>query len=714
MRKSRFQIPAIIRLIFTAVILFSLHIPVYPRTRQLNVLLITVDTLRADYLGCYGNKKIGTPSIDSLAEAGILFEYAYAHNVVTLPSHANIMTGTYPIFHGIRDDIGFRLDGRFVTLAEILKKNGYKTAAFVGAFVLDSKFGLDQGFDLYDDFYGASDSLAEFSMVERRAEKVIESALEWLEAGGRTRWFCWIHLFDPHIPYRPPQPFKDKYKQDLYAGEVAYVDFSLRRLLEYIKSTNQARETLVVLTSDHGESLGEHEERTHGIFAYNSTLHIPLIFHLPRIFRKPKVIQKRARHIDILPTILEILKIDVPRDVQGRSLLTLLKKSKSWKVDDSYFEAMTAHLNSDWAPLQGILSGDFKYINLPIKELYDVRSDPREEKNLARNKKSVVNELDNRLNKLLNEYSALPSLRGQRRREDLETLRKLEALGYVGGGSTKFQKKVYTQKDDPKKLIDLHNSMLEAIDVYHDEGEAEEAARIFQDILSQRPTFSRIYSHLAFIYRQRGRLNEAIETLEKALSLGVEEHSILSKLGVYYQEAERYRESAEVLEVFIERYPEDPNAYNYLGVSYWRLGKLEKAVETFKKLFALDSTHASGHNNLGSVYLSQKKISLAVQQFEAALKVAPRMAAAYNGLGVAYANQKNYDEAIKNWQRAVELDDRQYDALYNLGVLLTKRGEFDSALEYIEKFIKNAPPAKYEKDIKKMKKLMTRIKSRNN
>jgi len=713
MRKHRFRISILIPLILTAGILFSLNNRVFSKTGQLNLLLITVDTLRADYLGCYGNQKIETPSVDSLAEAGILFKHAYAHNVVTLPSHANIMTGTYPIFHGIRDDIGFRLGEKFVTLAEILKKNGYKSAAFVGAFVLDSRFGLDQGFDLYDDFYGSPDSLAEFSMVERRSEKVVEPALEWLLANGKSRWFCWIHLFDPHIPYRPPQPFKDRYKGNLYAGEVAYTDFCLGRLVDYLKSNRLDRETLIIFTSDHGESLGEHKERTHGIFAYNSTLHIPLIFCQPRIFSKPKVIQQRVRHIDILPTILDILEMDAPQDVQGRSLFALIKNPKKWKVDDSYFEAMTAQLNSNWAPLQGILSGKFKYIDLPIKELYDLESDPREEKNLVEDKKSVVKELDNGLNKLLKGYSSPSSKREQRRKEDLETLKKLEALGYVGGGSKKVQKKVYVREDDPKELVDLHNSMLDAIDAYYDEGKAEEAIKNFQEILRQRPTFSRIYSHLAFIYRQEGRLGEAIETLERALSLGIEESSILYKLGIYYQEAERYEESTKILEAFIERHPDYADAYNYLGVSYWRLGKIEKAVETFQKLFALDKTHASAHHNLGSVYLSQKKFSLAIQQFDLALKGAPQMAAAYNGLGVAYAGQESYNEAVKNWQKAVELDVYQYDALYNLCILLTKRGQFEPALKYIEKFIENAPPAKYGKDIEKMKKLRAKIKSRS-
>lgn len=699
--------------LFLGIFLLVLPNSSFSRDSELNVLLITVDTLRADYLGCYGNRKVETPGLDTLARKGILFKRAFAHNVVTLPSHTNIMTGTYPVFHGVRDDIGFRLEEGFDTLAEILKKEGYETAAFIGAFVLDSRFGLDQGFDLYDDFYGGGKGMYEFSMVERQAEEVVSPALEWLRSHQESRWFCWVHLFDPHIPYRPPQPFSDKYKGDPYAGEVAYADHWIGKLIDYIKDKDLEKMTLIVVTADHGESLGEHKERTHGIFAYNSTLHIPLIFSQPRIFSKPKTIQHRVRHIDILPTILEILKIKVPHNVQGRSLLGLVKEPKKWREDDSYFEALTAHLNSNWAPLQGLLSGSFKYIDLPIREIYDERSDLEEKNNLAEARESLVRKLDGKLNDLLDKYSQVSSPNERRRSEDLETLRKLESLGYVAGGSLKVRQREYTEKDDPKRLIGLHNRMLDAIDGYYDEGKAEEAISIFNEILRQRPSFSRVYSHLAYVYHQQGQIVEAIETLEKALSHGIEYGSLQYKLGIYYQEAKRYKESSEILETLVERFPENLDAYNYLGVSYWRMGNPEKAVETFKKLLARDGSHASAHNNLGSVYLSQERYDLAMAQFKLALQYAPRMAAAHNGLGVACASQKDDDKALYHWQRAVELDIHQYDALYNLSILLVKKGKPEKALRYINLFIENAPAKQYKKDVERMKELRARIKSKS-
>ncbi|MFQ6083570.1 MAG: sulfatase-like hydrolase/transferase [Candidatus Aminicenantia bacterium] len=696
-------------IVLDLILLFPKHIQSSTKTDRLNVLLITIDTLRADYLSCYGSKIIKTPNIDNLAKNGILFKYAVAHNVVTLPSHISILTGTYPVFHGVRDNVGFRLDEKSVILSEILKERDYKTAAFIGAFPLDNRFGLDQGFDLYDDFYGNTGAQNDFTFVERRAEEVIEPAQIWLQSNRRNSWLCWIHLFDPHIPYDPPQPFKDKYPDNFYAGEVAYTDFMIGKLLQFLKESGMERETLIILTADHGESLGEHGERTHGIFTYNCTLHIPLIFYQPEIFRKLTVIDKRVRHIDIVPTILDILNIKIPKQVQGRSLIPLIKNPRKWRVDDSYFEAMSPHLNRNWAPLQGILSEQYKYIDLPIEELYDMESDYREENNLAESKKSVVEKLDERLIKFISKYSSKESKEIKRIEEDPETLEKLRALGYIGGISQKPLKKTYTIEDDPKRLIDLDSMTHEAIAAYS-RGNSHQAIEIFNTILKRRPTFSLIYSQLSFIYHEIGQFEKAIETLEKALSLGLENESILSKLGVCLQEVGKLDRSIEILEITVDKYPQHVEAYNYLGISYWRSGQFEKAIKTFEKLLFLDSNYASGYNNLGSVYLSKRQYDLAKKQFKKAIKYDPNLAGPYNGLGVVYANKGDYNQAIENWKKAVELDNKQYDALYNLGILLTKMDKFEEAIKYLEQFVATAPEYKYATDIEKMKKLIARIK----
>jgi len=655
---------------------------------------------------------VNTPFIDRLAKQGILFESAYAHNVVTLPSHINILTGTYPIYHGVRDNVGFRLNAEAITLSEVLKQKGYRTGAFIGAFPLDDRFGLNQGFDLYDDFYGDVSSQNDFSFVERRAEQVIQPAVEWIKQDENDYWFCWIHLYDPHAPYNPPPLFQEKYPDDFYGGEVAYVNSALENLFSFLRESGLDEDTLTVFTSDHGEGLGEHRERTHGVFAYNTTLHIPLIFYQPKIFKESKAISQRVRHIDIMPTVLDILRVKVPKEVQGRSLVSLIENPKKGKANECYFEALTPNLNRDWAPLQGLLSDEFKYIELPIEELYDIESDYREENNLAESESSIVKKLSISLKKLVSEYSSEESEEIKRVKEDPATLEKLKALGYVGRSTGKRSKKTYTKDDDPKRLIDLDNMSHEAIHAYL-QGEPLRAIEIFTDIINRRPTMGLSYSQLSFVYREVGQIDKAIETLKKGASLNLSNNQeLLAKLGIYLQETGQLDPSIEVLQTVIEQDPDHAEALNFLGISYWRAGQFDKAVESFEKLIILDSGYASAYNNLGAVYLSQKRYDLASEQFRTAIRYDPLLAGPYNGLGVIYAQKGDNLRAVENWKKAVELDSEQFDALYNLGILLTKMNRFEEAVKYLEQFINTAPPYKYQEDIEKMEELVARIKEK--
>jgi len=699
-------------IVMNLILLAPKHTQSAPKSRSLNVLLITIDTLRADYLSCYGSKTVKTPSIDRLAKEGILFEYAFAHNVVTLPSHVNILTGTYPVYHGVRDNAGFLLDEEFLTLSEVLQKKGYETGAFVGAFPLDDRFGLNQGFDLYDDFYGDTSAQNDFSFVERRAEKVIEPAVEWINQNKNNLWFCWVHLFDPHAPYDPPQSFKDKYPHNFYSGEVAYTDFALGKLFIFLRRSGLEKNSLIIITSDHGEGLGDHKERTHGVFAYNSTLHIPLIFYQPTIFREPKAIKQRVRHIDIMPTVLDLLNIKMPKEVQGRSLLPVLKNPREERVDDCYFEALTPNLNRNWAPLQGLLSEQFKYIRLPLEELYNVESDYREENNLAEAERFVVEKLNKSLVSLIERYSSPESREIKRIKEDAETLEKLRALGYISGSTQKSLKKIFTKEDDPKQLIDLDNMSHEAINIYL-QGNPQRAIEIFNDIINRRPDMGLTYSQLSFVYREVGQIDKAIETLEKAVALNLSNNQdLVAKLGIYLQEIGQFKRSIEVLQTVLNKDPHHAEALNYLGISYWRAGQHDKAVESFEKLIVLDSGYASAYNNLGSVYLSKKQYDLASEQFRKAIEYDPGLAGPYNGLGVIYANKGDFLPAIENWKKAVELDSKQYDAMYNLGILLTRIDRFEEAIGHLEQFIQTAPPYKYQTDIEKMRRLVARIKEK--
>jgi arylsulfatase A-like enzyme len=350
-----------------------------------NVLLITIDTLRADALGAYGGAA-ATPALDRLAADGVRFDFAHAHAVITLPSHASILTGLYPYQHGIRENSGYRVAPNARTLATILKGAGYSTGAFVGAFPLHSRYGLNAGFDVYDDRFGETRAPTEFVMPERPASAVVTPAREWMSARAKEpgeRWFAWVHVFDPHAPYRPPAPFDGQYAARPYDGEVAATDAALAPLLDDVRASD--RPTIVVVTGDHGEALGDHGEQSHGLFAYEATLRVPLIVAElgGGAATAGEVSSVPARHIDILPTILEAVGQQVPANLPGRTLLPAAERRDGASLPrTSYFEAMAGMLNRGTAPLTGVLGGRHKYIDLPIPERYDLASDPAEQTNL--------------------------------------------------------------------------------------------------------------------------------------------------------------------------------------------------------------------------------------------------------------------------------------------------------------------------------------------
>ena len=352
-----------------------------------NVLLVTVDTLRFDAVGFAGNEASLTPVLDRLAATGRNFAHAHAHSVMTLPSHTSILTGLYPYQHQVRDNAGFRLGDKIPTLATELRAAGFATAAFVAAYPLDSRFGLDRGFGLYDDAYNARGRDQVFVHSERSGSEVVKAARKWwLEYDGQRR-FLWVHLFEPHAPYQPPEPFASRFEDNPYLGEVAAVDTYLAPLLEPFIA-GQEPPTLIILTADHGESLGEHGEATHGLFAYDSTLRVPLVVWGPGV--TPGRDSQAARHVDLVPTILDTLRLDVSAGLPGRSLFS---EPTDPTEGESYFESLSTNFTLGWAPLRGVIKDGMKYIDLPVPELYDLQSDPGEERNLLEDDRRTAQRL---------------------------------------------------------------------------------------------------------------------------------------------------------------------------------------------------------------------------------------------------------------------------------------------------------------------------------
>ena len=693
------------RLILAAVLAFAalaLGVALLARARRapevrresgLDVLLITIDTLRADALGCYGNASVATPWIDRLAAAGVRFERAHAQNVVTLPSHANILSGRYPIDHGVHDNSGFRFPAGTPTLATLLKPKGYATGAFVSAFPLDSRFGLDHGFDVYDDQLGDPEARTAFLMPERSGARTVERATAWRSAHAGQPTFTWLHLYEPHFPYTPPEPFRSRYAQSPYHGEVAYADSLLGPLLEPLLAAGRSGRTLVILTGDHGEGLGEHGEKTHGIFAYESTLHVPLILFAPRLFG-PRTVQDRVRHVDILPTVFDALGMTPPEGLSGRSLLQLAAGGELPPAP-SYFEALSSSVNRGWAPLTGLARGRFKLIDLPLPELYDLELDPRETRNLAASEPQVFESLRAPLAEMRASERG-----GGRREESAETRERLRSLGYASGAAAR--KTRYTEADDPKRLIDLDTDIQDVVTLYQ-AGRLDQALVRVRGVLEKRPDMPLALEHLGFLLREKGDLAGAVATLRRAVALAPEDPDPAALLGAYLNESGRAKEAAEVLAPYAAREDPDLDVLMAHGAALFQSGRTREAEATFDRALAIDPSSALAKANLGTVFLGVRDYRRARAVLAESIALDPDVSLAHNALGVVAAETGNPDEAIEHWKRAVELNPKEWDTLFNLGKLLRQRGREAEARRYIEQFVRGAPESQYGADIRRLR-----------
>jgi arylsulfatase A-like enzyme/Tfp pilus assembly protein PilF len=661
------------------------------RDPDLNVLLITIDTLRADALGAYGNATVSTPWIDRLANEGVRFDRAHAHSVVTLPSHASILSGRYPSVHGVRDNAGFRFPSDIDTMATLLKARGYRTGAFVSAFPLDTRFGLARGFDVYDDSYGKAAEKTAFHMPERPGGETVRVALGWIASQPQTssnKWFAWVHVYEPHFPYRPPEPFASRYKSNPYLGEVAAADAVLGPLLGPILDGGENGRTLVVLTADHGESLGEHGEMTHGLFAYEATLHVPLVVYQPRLVGH-RVVEAEVRHVDILPTIFDALGASPP-PTDGRSLLDVARGARV-EPSPSYFEALSASLNRGWAPLHGVVRGSLKYIDLPIPELYDLASDPAEAHNLMESRPDDVRVLRN----------VLATARAADREaspagESPETRARLRSLGYVTGAAAKKMR--FTEADDPKRLVDI-DRRIDAVVTLYERGDLPGAIAAARDVVARRPDMPLALTHLAFLYNEAGDHQSAIAAIARALDLNPGAKDVAALLGAYMTEGGRAREAAARLAPYVDDPNPDEDVLIAYGVALASSGRPADALTAFDRARALDPANALPLIDAATVYLSGGDSRRAEEAFAEAVRIDPNAARAHNGLAIIAARRGDDAGAIAHWQRALAIEPGDYQTLYNLGDILVRMGRPDDARPYWERYVRTAPPALEARDI---------------
>lgn len=656
--------------------------------RKLNVLLITIDTLRADRVGVYDPGKGRTPEIDRWASESAVFLRAFAHTPTTLPSHTSILLGTAPPHHGVHDNAGFVVRGDFLTLAEHLKGYGYATGAFVGGFPLAARFGLNQGFDVYDDDFSLEEPGIDRGR-ERRAQAVLDRALAWLK-GRTTPWFLWIHCYDPHDPYSPPEPFLSKAAGDLYGGEVAYTDAVIGRLFRALESGGLSSSTLTVLTGDHGESLGEHGEKTHGFLAYNATIHVPLIIRWPGQIRRR--VRQNVSHVDIFPTVCDVLDIPKPPQLQGATLLPLFG-GKEREETSIFFEALSAFYNLGWGPVSGFILRDEKYIESPIPEIYDLDRDFDEVKNLAPGRD--IGPQKDRFDGLLRQMTSEAG-RKAGAALDREAQEKLRSLGYLagrpGGG-----RKSSGPETDVKTLLPWHNKSMEGIDLWQ-AGKVREGIETLKEVITANPKVSTAYLNLATVYKTQGRPQDALSVLRMGLDEMPDIYDLYVQTIIALYDAGRYAEAIKAFHP--ESYPQiasDPIIWNSLGLAYWRSGDVARARANFETSISIDKAYAVPHNNLGALLLYQFKATneaafyrSAVEHYDRAIALDPSYSAASHGLGVAHFQAKDYDRAIPNLKRARELDSTLDEALYFLGLAYFAKGDRVQALRVFTDY-KNSP-----------------------
>ncbi|MCU1383636.1 MAG: hypothetical protein JWL71_2333, partial [Acidobacteria bacterium] len=513
--------------------------------------------------------------------------------------------------------------------------------------------------------------------------------------------------FDPHAPYTPPPPFDTQYAGRPYYGEVAATDAALGPLLDELRGA--ARPTLVIVTGDHGEGLGDHGELSHGLFAYEATLRVPLIVAelggaeaggagQPRR-AAGEVSPVPARHVDILPTILDAVGQTAPGDLPGRSLLAASERRGGAPARTSYFEAMGAMLNRGWAPLTGVLADREKFVDLPIPERYDLSADAAERVNLSGRDAAR----DRTLAASLRGFNAAPP--GQRRAEDPEAAARLRALGYVAGSAP--AKTRYTAADDPKQLVDLDQAVHHAVDAVSARRFAD-AAAIYERVIARRPDMAIAYRHLAFVEWQRGHPQGAIGVLQRALGAGVAQPALAAQLGGYLADTGRIAEAIALLEPLARDPAADAETMNALGIAYVQAGRRDQAARIFERVLAANPDSSVPLENLGVMALDRGDLTAARRYFERAVHADPRSSRAHAGLGVMLVRSGDRAGAVASWRRAVQLDPANLDALYNAGTTLARDGQMEAARPYLEQFLKSAPPAFYAKDLKEVETLLRR------
>ena len=628
--------------------------------RPLNVVVVTLDTLSARHLKQYGNDRIETPAFGRVAAEGVLFEQATATVPLTLPSHTSMFTGTYPMFHGVRDNGGYYVREDSETLAEVLRDAGYRTGGFVAAFVVDSRWGLDQGFErYYDDFNFREFERISLDSVQRPGDEVLDAALAWMDEVKDERFFSWIHLYDPHWPYEAPEPWASRvsgYSDAPYDAEVLFTDSLVGQLLNWLDENALREDTLLVLIGDHGESLGRHREGAHGFFIYDASMQVPFLLRAPyRQIGSGLRIPAQVRGIDLMPTVLELVGVPAPEDVQGASLVPLADGSERDLGLWAYSESLYPRNHYGWSPLHSLRNGLLHFISAPRPELFEVLDDPGEATNLAPERPGQVRQLQARLDQLVAELGKEGAAEQAPETLDEETRAQLAALGYLGG-SSRVRVNEGEPLADPKDKIVLYN-LLKAAGTDSTEDRIEEAMAKVERVLAEDAGILEAHLILGNLFVKQEDWDGAIGAYREALSLDPEYKSAILGLADAYRLAARYDEAAAGYRRLLELDPNDNKAFYHLAEIHAAREEYEEALEVLAGLEATGEERAPARNLKGQSLLSLGRL----------------------------------DEAEAELRLALEMDDQLSDAWYNLALLFEERGDGSRAIEAYETRLEMAP-----------------------
>jgi len=661
-----------------------------------SVLLITIDTVRADHVGCYGAHRVETPVLDALAAEGVRFENAYAQVPLTLPSHAVILTGTYPMFNGVRDFTTSGLPLGIPTLAEILRRHGYQTAAFVSSFALHTMWGLNRGFQLYDDNLDVEPGHSRDAFLDvRRGDHTVDRLLAWLGSSVHAPFFIWLHLYDAHSPYRSPEPYASRYTGRPYDGAIAFDDAQVGRVLSRLRAVKMYDQTAVVVLSDHGESLGEHGEDEHGFFIYNATLRVPLIVKLPGTGRPTqapatpvpdpgsRVISAPVGTVDVAPTIAQWCEIPPgeTRGFQGRSLFRLLVEKAASDDTPVYGESYYPRDSFGWHELRCLVTSRFKYIEAPRPELYDLTADPQERTSLVAGSASVAATLRERLRDMESRY-ATPAATSPAKL-DTETIERLRSLGYVS-----FQSPAAAEADsaraDPKDKIGTLRRILHAADLRRG-GRYPEADELLQQLQADEPKlyvvpFERGENFLAW-----SKPRPALEAFGKALTLNPGFDQAALGLGRAHFLLGEDQPAARAFQLALHLNPRDFPARLALAKVYWRQNLPAQAEPQLAQVVKEHPELAEAQGDYAIILAKQAKYREALPHFQRALALEYRDPTLYNYLGITYGELGEADKALEAYQQAVALNPGYAAAYLNLALLSQKQNQPEQARQYFQK-----------------------------